>query len=172
MRTALRNFSIGMFFALICILFIHTSANGQEAPLTGDSPPVLTVLPADDKLLALETTIELAEFRAEEAKLNLKEISEQPILTAADRAERLEETQKARRLYYLAKAGEHRAKHDWCTYYAKMVGEVPDNIRVSAVLHRRQAQRWEQRAVALLDVERPSVEYSGRHRPDMTRYGD
>lgn len=156
--TALRNFTIGMILAIICLILMNSAVSAQG------------VVTGDDQLLALEATAELCEYRAEQARIHMNETSKKIARTAAERAERAEKIVIARKLYYSAKAQEHRAKGAWCTYYAELVGEAPDNLARSAYLHRRRAQEWEQKAVALLDSERPTVEHTGRHQLDITKY--
>lgn len=166
-----RTFTFGAVSGIIflIVLFFFADTVQAQEPLTGNSPPS-EILSETDSLTILESEALMTEFR-EQSKQNEYDriLSKQP-RTAAEEQHHIFVLKQARQKLFAAKAETYRAKAKYCMYYATLTEDT--KARQSARLHRKLAGEWGQRAVALLDNKPPTIEYSGRHELDLSRYGD
>jgi hypothetical protein len=159
---------VSVYFLILCVFAIKVRA---QEPAMGDNAPPITILPADDSLTRLESEAELAEFREGSAQAEYDRLLSEPPRTAGERQQHLKAVKAARQKLFTAKADAHRTKAAWCQHYAAMVSDGA-RARLSAYKHRQLAGKWEQQALSMAVHERPTIEHSGRHRLDMSRYGD
>lgn len=172
MRTihSIRSSILFVFVYFLAVLAFAVNVRAQETA-TGDNAPPITILPADDSLTVLESKAELAEFKEVSAQAEYDRLLSESPRTAGERQQHLKAVKAARQKLFTAKADSHKAKAEWCQYYAALVGDGT-KTRLSAYKHRQLASKWEQRALSMTTHERPIIEHSGRHRLDMSRYGD
>lgn len=156
-----KSFSLMLLLVAFSVMaFAVTEVSSQE--LTGDSSPIIKVIPADDSLLVLEAQVEDAEWQLEVAKSELSQLSKVSPSTTEERVKHFELLREARKGRAQAMATVHLAKAAWCTYYASLGDDSGQYLR-SAYAHRRTAQAMQAQVWAFTASALPTVEYSGKH---------